>query len=183
MVIIGRIFRSLFYTGLVALLIACGSDENVFSIPPVAPSVEPVKTALKRLPVSYNDVMVSLINEAADPIWRAGWKTPETDRDWRQLEHRARQLKLAGALLSQPGSGPIDHQWSLRPEWNKWAAQLVVSGDAAIRAIDARNREGVSRAGDTMVAVCEGCHLDFKPDIPTGGKYGDLAPLSVNDRE
>lgn len=170
-----RIFRSVIYVGLAALSIACGSGEKTASAPAVLAAVDPVKTANTMLPVSYNDVMVALVNEAADPIWRAAWKTPETDRDWRQLERRATQLKLAGTLLSRPGNGPIDQQWALRPEWNKWATQLMLSGNAAVSAVESRSLEDVNRAGDMIVEVCEGCHIDFKPDLPTGGKYGELS--------
>ncbi len=170
-----RIFRSLFYIGIAALSIACGSSDKPTSATMVSATVVSVETAETMLPVSYNDIMVALVNEAADPIWRAAWKTPETDRDWRRLERRATQLKLAGALLSRPGNGPIDQQWALRPEWNKWATQLVLSGNAALSAVESRSLEDVNRAGDMIVEVCEGCHIDFKPDIPTGGKYGELS--------
>lgn len=177
-----QMFRSMFYISLAALVMACGSDEKKASSMEVSAPVEPPKAADTMLPVSYNDVMVALVNEAADPIWRAAWKTPETDQDWRQLERRATQLKLAGTLLSRPGNGPIDQQWSLRPEWNKWATQLMLSGNAAISAVESRSLEDVNRAGDMIVEVCEGCHIDFKPDLPTGGKYGELStPPSVEE--
>ncbi|MEH6557291.1 MAG: hypothetical protein V7459_13050 [Oceanicoccus sp.] len=170
-----QMFRSMFYTGLAALVMACGSDEKIAPSAAVSAPIASPKTADAMLPVSYNDVMVALVNEAADPIWRAAWKTPETDQDWRQLERRATQLKLAGILLSRPGNGPIDQQWSVRPEWNKWATQLMLAGNAAISAVESRSLEDVNRAGDMIVEVCEGCHIDFKPSLPTGGKYGELS--------
>ena len=166
------------------LMTGCASSEKTVSQPVDVTAVDQAELAASVLPVSYNEVMVALVNEAADPIWKAAWRNPDSEKEWRQLERRAFQLKLAGTLLSQPASGPIDKQWSLRPEWNKWATQLTLAGNAAISAVDSRSQEDISRAGDMIVEVCEGCHLDFKPDLPTGGKYGELSlPPSALDKE
>ena len=133
-------------------------------------------SAPERLPISYNDVMVALVNEAADPIWVAAWHDPETEREWRDLERRAYQLKLGGALLAQPGTGPVDAQWAADPAWRKWAIKLRDAGTAAIAAVESRDKQTISRAGDIIVEVCEGCHTHFRPPVPTGGKYGELSP-------
>ncbi len=62
------------------------------------------------LPISINEVMASLINHSADPIWVAAWRNPETDRDWRELEHLARQLQVGGALLKDVI--PVPARWT-----------------------------------------------------------------------
>jgi hypothetical protein len=129
-----------------------------------------------HLPSTYNDVMVSLVNEAANPIWIAAWKSPRSEFEWRDLGRRASQLKLAGALLSLPGEGPMDSQWSADPRWDGWADKLQQSAIAAADAVESRSLPAIQEAGDRIVEVCEGCHKDFKPATPTGGKYGELSP-------
>jgi hypothetical protein len=37
------------------------------------------------------------------------------------------------------------------------------------RAVDAKNQMALRSAGDALVEVCEGCHKQFKPDVPTEG--------------
>ena len=135
---------------------------------------------LPVLPITYNDVMVALVNEAADPIWVAAWRDPASEREWRDLERRAYQLKLGGALLAQPGTGPIDAEWAADPAWRKWSIQLRDAGNAAIAAVESRDKQSISRAGDIIVEVCEGCHTHFRPAIPTGGKYGEISPNAAD---
>ena len=129
-----------------------------------------------RLPVSINEVMASLINHSADPIWVAAWRNPQTEEDWRELEHLARQLQLGGALLTIPGTGPVDEQWTNRQAWQEYSIQLSESAGRAVNAARSRDVELIGRAGDEIVDICESCHIDFKPDLPTMNIYGELSP-------
>ncbi len=130
------------------------------------------------LPISINEVMASLINHSADPIWVAAWRNPETDRDWRELEHLARQLQVGGALLTIPGTGPVDRQWTEREGWQEYSEQLSAVAGRAVNAARSQDVELISRAGDEIVEVCEGCHIDFKPGLPTMNIYGELSPTA-----
>lgn len=150
-----------------AVLTGCERSE---APTPRSASGEPL-----TLPVSLNAVMVALVNQAADPIWRAAWRNPQTDRDWRDLERMAYQLEVAGALLVIPGSGPEDANWVSDPQWRKWAGRLEAAGARAVEAVAARDIDHIARAGDEIVDVCEGCHIDFKPDLPTSGMFGELS--------
>jgi len=131
-----------------------------------------------RLPVSINEVMASLINHSADPIWIAAWRNPQTERDWRELEHLAYQLEIGGALLTIPGTGPLDDQWTSQPAWRDYSMSLADAAGRAVNAARSQDVELIARAGDEIVAICEGCHIDFKPDLPTMNIYGELSPTA-----
>jgi hypothetical protein len=130
-----------------------------------------------RLPISINEVMASLINHSADPIWVAAWRNPRTDEDWRELEHLSRQLQVGGALLAIPGTGPLDDEWTSDSGWVSYSERLSEAADRAVSMARARNVGQISRVGDEIVDICEGCHIDFKPDLPTMNIYGELSPL------
>jgi len=132
------------------------------------------------LPVSINEVMASLINHSADPIWVAAWRNPRNERDWRELEHLAHQLQVGGALLTIPGTGPVDRQWTDDPDWQAYAMQLSEAAGRAVNAARSRDVELIGRAGDEIVEVCESCHIDFKPDLPTMNIYGELSPTATD---
>lgn len=134
--------------------------------------------AIMRLPVSLNSVMVALINQAADPIWVAAWRNPASDADWRELERRAVQLELGAALLTVPGTGPLDDTWTNNPNWQQWAQQLREVGADAVTAVRSRDIDRITTVGDAVVGVCEGCHMDFKLALPTGGEFGELSPTA-----
>ena len=162
-----RATRSLLQVAIVSvtalLLSACG--------PP--PDDEPF-----RLPISVNEVMASLINHAADPIWIAAWRNPQSDRDWRELEQLAQQLQIGGALLTIPGSGPVDVQWTDSRQWQEYADQLSAAGGRAVNVARSKDVASIGKAGDEIVDICESCHIDFKPDVPTMNIYGELSPTA-----
>jgi len=139
--------------------------------------------ATMRLPVSLNSVMVAMVNQAADPIWVAAWHNPKTDKEWRELERRAVQLEIGGALLGIPGTGPMDAEWAGNEKWQKWSDQLREVGAGAVVAVKARDLDAISKVGDRIVEICEGCHLDFKPALPTGGEFGELSPTARDFEE
>lgn len=155
--------------GLGLLLAACSGPADDTS--PAAAAESGFK-----LPVSLNDVMVALVNHAADPLWVAGWRAPSSDEDWRELERRAYQLEIAGALIEHPGTGALDQKWAAKPGWQYWANALRAVGSDAVAAVEARDLSAISTVGDRTVEVCEGCHTAFKPDFPTGGKFGERSP-------
>jgi len=131
-----------------------------------------------RLPISINEVMASLINHSADPIWVAAWRNPQTDEDWRELEHLARQLQLGGSLITIPGTGPVDTMWTGRESWHEYSMALADSAGRAVNAARSKDVELIARAGDEIVEICESCHRDFKPDLPTMNIYGELSPTA-----
>ena len=128
-----------------------------------------------RLPISINEVMASLVNHSADPIWVAAWKNPETDKDWRELEHLAKQLQVGGALLSIPGTGPVDAMWTSRASWREYSQLLSETAGRAVNAARSHDVELIGRSGDEIVDICESCHMEFKPDLPTMNIYGELS--------
>lgn len=171
-----RVHRTaaLFFLG-AALATAC---QERAAEPAARPAARAEGTATFQLPISLNEVMVALVNQAADPIWVAAWRNPTTDADWRELERRALQLQVAGTLLTLPGTGPKDAVWTADPAWRDWADRLSAAGGQAVEAVRQRDLAAISRAGDALVEVCEGCHMQFKPAEPTGGKFGELSPTA-----
>jgi hypothetical protein len=41
---------------------------------------------------------------------------------------------------------------------------------ASVKAIREKNINALNLAGDQLVVVCEDCHKEFKPEIPSEGK-------------
>ncbi len=158
----------------------CGCADNSIEPQVSVPKAENVGVSSSfRLPVSINDVMVALVNDAANPIWVAAWHQPSSDAEWNALERRAYQLKLAGSLIAYPGTGGLDDKWAAKPAWRRWSNELRDAGTEAIEAVESRDLERIGLVGDRIVEVCEGCHIEFKLPYPTGGKFGELAPTEM----
>lgn len=121
---------------------------------------------------SINAMMVGAVDHAAHHIWDLGrdGMAPETDQDWDEVWHAAVQLIAASTAITTDGTtGPMDAEWVSDPGWRTWAQALMDAGVMAYDAARERDLDAVLRAGDPLVMACEGCHQQFKPDLPTEG--------------
>ena len=142
----------------------------------LAPSVAPA--------VSVNALMVAIVDHAAHEIWDVSVTAPANEFEWTQLEYHAIQLAASGTFISMGGSGPADAGWAALPAWQEFSQQLTDVGKRAIGAARSRSVGALEEIGDDLVATCEGCHQEFKPDLPTEGLVpGPYAALSgLNSR-
>jgi hypothetical protein len=107
---------------------------------------------------------------------------PRTDEEWKQARRHAialiegtNLLVMDGRKLVAPGAPVLDQdvQGVLSPEegqkkldadhtaFVQFAYALHDVGEQMLKAIDAKNAEGMMTAGATMDGVCEACHLTF----------------------
>ncbi len=149
-------------------LAACSPAKVADKTPETTAAIAP---AAPKLPVSINAVMVGMVDYAAEPVWKSGYKPPKTAAGWRDLEHNAYEVAVNGKLIQLVGTGPNDAKWAADPEWIKFAEAESAAGMDALKAAQAKDVAGVNAAGDKLVAVCEGCHKKFKPAETTGGLY------------
>ncbi len=121
--------------------------------------------------VSINAIMVALVDHAGHNLWvvEQEGKKPKTDADWDTIEEHAVQLAAAGPAISAGGTGPADSGWINSPNWRAHAQRLSDAGRAASVAAQSKNFEALVTANGQLVEACEGCHKEFKPDLPTEG--------------
>jgi cytochrome c556 len=158
---------------------------------PAAPIVSVKPDAQGFIPqFSILEIMESIVMPAAQTIWDSVAvdvtekgtveKGPVTDEDWEKLRWTAVELAEATNLLvvqgrrvAPPGTKSENPDSELEPEQMQaliaknrgaFVAHAHVLHEAAmeaLRAIDARKLDGISDAGGTIDAACEGCHLQF----------------------
>ena len=122
------------------------------------------------LPVSLNAIMVGMIDHASDSIFDVGnGKTPKTDDEWRDVEYHAYQMAVGGKLMQLAGTGPKDAEWVAQAEWKRQADALSTVGMEALKLAQAKDAKGFFDVGNKLVDTCNGCHAEFKPEIPTMG--------------
>ena len=165
----GTIGKLLFPLGLSAVLFfGCntGGEQSQAARPPSLPppAVAPA--------VSVNDLMVAWIDHSAHELWDVEMEghAPKNDAGWREVERHATQLAAAGPLLALGGAGQADAGWAQSPAWGKHTQALTNAGMAAHSAARAKNLEALIKANGELVEVCENCHKEFKPALPTEGK-------------
>ncbi len=131
-------------------------------------------------PFSINEMMVMIVDQPGELLWdveKAG-HAPKTDEDWYNLENHAVSLASAATLIQLGGTGPADAGWVKQDTWRSTAQQLGTAALAARTAAHAKDLAALTTANGQIVAACEGCHKEFKPDIPTGKLFLHQRPGS-----
>ena len=142
--------------GLTVLLTACGEQEGQSG----------TSGQVASLPVSTSEVMESLINHSADPLFAVSWGSPRTEEEWGEIEQMARQLQLGGALLPVPGTGAMDGEWTADAAFADYSGQLSAAAGRALDAAQGRREGQLQQIGTEISAVCNACHRDFAPGLP-----------------
>jgi hypothetical protein len=120
--------------------------------------------------ISINALMVAVVDDVAHNLWDAGNKgAPLSGQEWNIVDEHSYQLQAAATLVSLGGTGQADRGWAVSPAWQDWSRKLRDAGVAVKRAADTKNLMALRSAGDALTDVCEGCHNEFKPDLPTEG--------------
>lgn len=130
-------------------------------------AAEPATAALKPA-VSINQIMVSVIDHNSHMLWNVAdaKRAPKTEDAWHELEHAAVTIAASGNMILLPGTGPNDAVWVREKEWAEFTQQQTDAALAALKAVDAKDLNGVLAAGDQLVMSCENCHAKYKTDIP-----------------
>ena len=79
------------------------------------------------------------------------------------------QIVAAGPAITAGGTGSTDATWANAPTWRAHAQAMSDAGLAALTAAQGRNQDALVEANGRLVESCEGCHKEFKPDLPTEG--------------
>jgi hypothetical protein len=156
-----------------------------------------------RLTATIKDLMDGVVDPSADYLWdsvstivtRKGVeeRRPRTDEDWKNVRRRAIELIEAPNLLimdgrkvAKPGEksenpgielGPEDIQQIIdgdRATFIQRAHALQDAGLKALAAIDRKDVDGLSDAGEAIDEACEQCHLKYwyPPDAEARLKAG-----------
>jgi hypothetical protein len=139
---------------------------------------------------TVKDIMLSIVDPQADVIFNsvativsaAGTeeRQPRTDEEWAAVRRGAVALIEATNLLLVPGrqvarSGEKSEnpRIELHPEtiqrliaedpatWARLAGALHDAAVPALKAVDARNTQGLFDAGDSIEQACEHCHQQY----------------------
>ena len=172
--------KSFLYWFLIATLIFTGSGCSK----PRPPEPELLKTA------TIKDLMDSMLDPSADVLFESivqiadekgiREKAPQTDEEWKEVRRHAvilqeapNLLTMPGRRVAQPGEKAEYPEVELEPE----QIQKLVEGDrasfvrrarrlqdaaaVAVQAIDAKDKDALFRALDSIDKACENCHLHY----------------------
>ena len=149
-----------------------------------------------RPTATIRDLMTGVVDPAADVVWQAVRTTvtpegadermPRTDEEWAEVRRHAlllvegsNLLLMSGRQVARPGEKSAFPGIELEPgeiqalldrdrdTWATLAHGLHDAGMGALKAIDARDAEGLLDAGSDIQVACENCHARYwYPNAP-----------------
>ena len=164
-----------------AIAAAC----NQAAPPPAPPQESPFRPT-----ATIKDIMDSIVDPSADVLWESvativsakgvEERRPKTDEEWANVRRNAIRLLEASNLLimdgrhvAKAGEKSENPGIELEPEqmeklmtddrasFLKLARGLYDAAVPALKAIDAKNAEGLLDAGEGIDMACESCHLKY----------------------
>jgi cytochrome c556 len=143
-----------------------------------------------RTDATVKDIMDSIVDPNADFLWDSVSsestakglieKAPKTDEDWKEVRRHAialmeatNMLQIPGRAVARPGERADDPRVEEQPEqiqalinsdrasWVKAAHGLYDATSLVLKAVDAKNVDGILDAGDRIDQACEACHLKY----------------------
>jgi hypothetical protein len=143
-----------------------------------------------RTDATVKDIMDSVVDPNADYLWDSVStdstikgvieKAPKTDEDWKEVRRHAvslmeamNMLQIPGRPVARPGEKASDPRVEEPPEviktmidsdrgsWTKYANGLYDATALVLKAVEAKNTDGILDAGDRIDQACESCHLKY----------------------
>jgi hypothetical protein len=178
-----RRFHWLVLMGVTAFVIAaCNQAPAPAPAPAAVPG--PVITA------TIKDIMDAIVDPSADVLWESvativsakgtEERRPRTDEEWANVRRNAIRvieganlLVMEGRHVAKPGEKSENPGIELEPEQmekliNDDRATFIKNAKAlqdatlpALKAIDAKNADGLLDAGEAIDMACETCHLKY----------------------
>jgi len=194
--------------GAVLLAVACSAPQQATPAAAAAKPAGTAATEF-RTTATIKDIMDSVVDPSSDYLWdsvativtKKGTeeRRPRTDEDWKQVRRRAiamieatNLLIMDGRLVAKPGEKSENPGIELGPEeikgvidsdrasFIKFAHALHDAGMKALTAIDKKDADALSDAGETIDEACEQCHLKYwyPPNTPDILKNGSVRKTS-----
>ncbi len=148
------------YAALTGVLLAAGCGDQ--PAPPVAPF---------ELVLDDHQLMNWVLDPATDVIWGAAGEViteagvqdlaPVDQQGWDTVRNAAATVTEAGNLLMLPGR-------SRGADWDEFARGIVLIGQRAIAAAEARDDQALFDAGGQLYNVCVACHQLYMVDQESG---------------
>lgn len=114
-------------------------------------------------PVGVYDIMVGAVEPASNAIWAIALEenAPQSESDWKAIEHEIIQLMAATAATSLGGTSGKEQEWARDPRWKSYSKDMMDYTLMMLEAARARDYEGTMDASNLMVESCGGCHQAF----------------------
>ena len=130
----------------------------------VAPAAE--SRAVQTPVASVKQIMAGIVGPGAATVFESvsttvtekgiEEKAPGTDVEWAQVGNSAAAIAEAGNLLMMEGRA-VD-----RGDWMKMSQAMIEAARETLKAVAAKDAEGILAAGEPLNTSCDSCHSRYQ---------------------
>ncbi|NKB32210.1 MAG: hypothetical protein GKR91_03855 [Pseudomonadales bacterium] len=111
--------------------------------------------------LTVKEIMNGIITPTTSTIWGAYQLQSETE--WLEVQNAALAVIGAGNLLALGGAADGEQNAAQESDWITYNSQMIEAARAVITAVDARDEEALSEAGNNaLYPPCESCHQQYQ---------------------
>ena len=115
-----------------------------------------------RAPATYMYIlMVDMIGPAANSLWAAAATPTLSDQDWARVKQITARLTESAGSVSFGGTTAGDIARAKSSEWKTWAGKYTDTLSLAANAVERQDKMALVAAADSLMEVCQGCHVGF----------------------
>jgi len=147
---------ALFVSGIAFIIAGARTTEAAAA---TAPTIETSPAA------TVKQIMIGITNPSAFVVYEAvGTKSsakgieeiaPQNDEEWAKVGSAAAAVVESGNLMLT-GNRAID-----TGDWVKMTREMMAQGQKAMKAADAKDKDGIVAAGGDLNATCDNCHARY----------------------
>ncbi|MSP94304.1 MAG: hypothetical protein EXR00_03460 [Alphaproteobacteria bacterium] len=110
---------------------------------------------------NFHGFMIRTVDPATQPIWELSYADKMTDADWARAQQAAANLVRSVSTTASGGNVPAEQARAKSPKWQGWTRKMAAEANAAKAAADKKDQMALATAGDNLLEVCGGCHMEF----------------------
>jgi hypothetical protein len=112
--------------------------------------------------------MTGAINRSSSVAFQAAASTGDlSDEDWLKIGEAAVNLTGAATLITIPGTGPQDAEWTANPKWRGLSSDMQAAAIALGVAASKKDRPALTESTAQLAQSCQSCHLEFSARLLT----------------
>jgi hypothetical protein len=112
---------------------------------------------------NMKDYMVNVVMPNTQPLWDNGYADKISNEDWIKMQQAVNRLQGTIPTITSGGSVPAEQTRAKTAAWQDWTKKMATAVAATKVAVDKKDQMGLQTSGDSLVEICEGCHMAFDP--------------------
>jgi cytochrome c556 len=112
---------------------------------------------------NFRGFMIRTVAPATQPIWDLSYADKLSDADWTRVQKAAADLVASVPTVASGGPVAAEAARAKQAKWQDFTKKMQAEAVAAKAAADKKDQMALATAGDNLLEICGGCHMQYDP--------------------